>query len=302
MNRDIERAGRLVRDEEGRLLAQCHRDHDSLPHPTRELVRIKVEDCLRIVDPHQAEVLQHILPIRISVPTQPSLFSAGTGWEERTDQRLGRFGRRGFRIIVRLEARKDTRCPACLAHFSYANSLDKLVVDSVSRIQRIYGLLENHADAGPSHQGQFPLGQSEHIDPAEHNFAPTDPGRRHRQETGNRVREGALPAPGLPDDPCDPAGRHLEGDVPECMKGARPDLVVDGQVLDPQNGVRHRVYASALEDDIAIEVAGTTAWVKARRLRGSRMSRRPSPSKLNARTVTKIASPGKMTIQGNRSR
>src|SRR5467141_2571631 len=111
---------------------------------------------------------------------------------------------------MRLEAREDARCFACLAHFSDPYSLDKLVVDPVGGVQRIDRLLENHADAGPSHEWQLPSRQSEHIDSAEPHFPPTDPGRRLSQETGNRVGEGTLAASRLPDDSRHAAGGHLQ--------------------------------------------------------------------------------------------
>ena len=44
---DIERGGRLVRDQEVRLVGERHRDHDALALPARELMRIAREPAFR---------------------------------------------------------------------------------------------------------------------------------------------------------------------------------------------------------------------------------------------------------------
>ena len=43
LERDVERARRLVGDQQRRLEQQRHRDHDALPHAARELVRVVVQ-------------------------------------------------------------------------------------------------------------------------------------------------------------------------------------------------------------------------------------------------------------------
>ena len=43
LQRDVERGGRLVRDQQLRIAGQRHRDHHALTHAARELVRIFVD-------------------------------------------------------------------------------------------------------------------------------------------------------------------------------------------------------------------------------------------------------------------
>ena len=51
----VEPGGRLVEDEECRVLRERHRDHDPLLHPARELVRIAAEHRVGIGDLHAGE-------------------------------------------------------------------------------------------------------------------------------------------------------------------------------------------------------------------------------------------------------
>ena len=48
---DVERRGRLVGDQEIGPERECHRDHDSLAHPARQLVRVGLDPGLRTRDP-----------------------------------------------------------------------------------------------------------------------------------------------------------------------------------------------------------------------------------------------------------
>ena len=61
LDRDVEGARRLVRDQQGRLLTQGHRDHDALSHAAGEFVRIEVQDRLWIVDAHEPQVIKRVL-------------------------------------------------------------------------------------------------------------------------------------------------------------------------------------------------------------------------------------------------
>ena len=53
---DIERRGRLVRDQHIRLADQHHRDHHALAHAARNLVRVEIIDATGLADLHS---LQH---------------------------------------------------------------------------------------------------------------------------------------------------------------------------------------------------------------------------------------------------
>ena len=55
LRRDVERGGRLVRDEQRRLQRERHRDADTLALAARELVRIGVEQSLGIRQGHFAK-------------------------------------------------------------------------------------------------------------------------------------------------------------------------------------------------------------------------------------------------------
>ena len=61
---DVERSGRLVRDQEIRLVGERHRDHDALALAARELVRIALQPALRIRDAAQGEQLDDPRPRR----------------------------------------------------------------------------------------------------------------------------------------------------------------------------------------------------------------------------------------------
>jgi hypothetical protein len=62
LDRHVQRRGRLVGDQERRLPRQRHRDHHSLAHAARELVRITVEHVTRLGDAHQLEHAQRFGP------------------------------------------------------------------------------------------------------------------------------------------------------------------------------------------------------------------------------------------------
>ena len=55
LNGDVKRRGRLVGNDQLRLAGERHRDHRTLTHPARELVRIGADPRSRIRHPHPAE-------------------------------------------------------------------------------------------------------------------------------------------------------------------------------------------------------------------------------------------------------
>ena len=57
LGRDVERGGRLVRDQNLGVAAQRHRDHDALSHSSRELVRVGVDTGGRLAEPDLPEQL-----------------------------------------------------------------------------------------------------------------------------------------------------------------------------------------------------------------------------------------------------
>ena len=56
---DVERRGRLVGDQQVRLVGERHGDHDALALPAGELMRVGVEPPLRVVEADLAQQLQH---------------------------------------------------------------------------------------------------------------------------------------------------------------------------------------------------------------------------------------------------
>ena len=55
---DVERRGRLVRDQQRGVVGQRHGDHHPLAHPARQLVRIFVQPLFRCRDAHPAQHLE----------------------------------------------------------------------------------------------------------------------------------------------------------------------------------------------------------------------------------------------------
>src|SRR6266571_736815 len=57
---DIHRAGRLIHDDDFRIVRQGNRDDHALAHPAGELVRIHLHDALRVVDPQGGQELSRL--------------------------------------------------------------------------------------------------------------------------------------------------------------------------------------------------------------------------------------------------
>jgi hypothetical protein len=57
LDRDVERRGRLVGDQDLGLAAQRHRDHHPLTHAARELVRVLTQPLGRVRDPYELQNL-----------------------------------------------------------------------------------------------------------------------------------------------------------------------------------------------------------------------------------------------------
>ena len=58
LDRHIERGGRLVGDQHIGLVGDRHRDHDALPLPARELVRIRAQPVLGIGQTDQPQQIE----------------------------------------------------------------------------------------------------------------------------------------------------------------------------------------------------------------------------------------------------
>ncbi len=107
---------------------------------------------------------------------------------------------------------------------------------------------------------------------------PPDP-KRSRTAAGDR----ALAGTGLSDERHRLAALDLDRDVPHGLERAGDGAVGNRQPVDRENG-------------------GGAHSVPIRRSRGSRYSRRPSPSRFTATTVMHMAKPGASAIHGARPR
>src|SRR6266581_44686 len=299
LDRDVERTRGLVCDQERGLGAERNRDHDPLAHSSGELVRIEIENRLRVVDPHQFQVVEDILHQPLpSSRLQPFRKAR----EDRMQERVTTLHRCSSRIVVRFRDWKEGGCFTRFPHLPHGDRLRYLVEDPVGRVQRVDRLLEYHPNSCPAEERELPLRQLQDVDPAEEDSSGSDAGRRFREESRNRVGQGALPGSCLADDSDDAARTELHGNVCEGVERPGPDLVVDGEALYIQDRLDHSTHASAATAALPGSVDGTAAWTRARRLRGSRISRRPSPNKLKARTVTNIAAPAERTVHGSVSK
>ncbi|MGY4420021.1 hypothetical protein ACVWY2_002446 [Bradyrhizobium sp. JR6.1] len=91
---DVERGGRLVRDQELRFQHQRHRDHDALALSARQAVRVGREDALHIGQPHMLHHRQDLLTPRAGV-------EIGMGAQHLVDLAADRHDRieRGHRLL-----------------------------------------------------------------------------------------------------------------------------------------------------------------------------------------------------------
>ena len=69
LGRDVEGRGGLVRDQDLGVPAQRHRHHHALSHPSRELVRVRIDAGRRLAEPN--------------LPEQLDRTAAGSGFRQR---------------------------------------------------------------------------------------------------------------------------------------------------------------------------------------------------------------------------
>src|SRR5688572_33228340 len=157
--------------------------------------------------------------------------------------------------------------------------LDDLLAACVNRIQCGHRLLENHRDFLAANRTHCLVGQWNEIAPLEQDATFDDAAGRLRNQLQNRQGGHALAA-------------------------AR--LAHDGECFAGVDFVRHTIdgaYDGGVGEEIRLEIVEAQERLAHARppltLRGSSASRRPSPRKLNAMTVTKIAVPGTNSSHGN---
>ena len=161
----------------------------------------------------------------------------------------------------------------------HQHRLRDLVADAQRRVQRGRRVLEDHGDRASAEPPVLLLGKPDQGVAAEPHGAVRDAPRRVEQ-AHDRERGDGLARPRLADD-CDPLSRgNGEGDVVDRAHHAVVGGELDAQLLDLQQRVSRRAADS-----------GRHRHTRTGR-RGSSASRTPSPTKLTASTVEKIARPG----------
>jgi hypothetical protein len=110
---NIKRRSRLISDQEARLAGECRRDHDTLPHSSRELVWEGIDPAARIRDSDETQQFDRTLTRR--VPRQ-TLMNTKRLSDLITDGK--------DRIEARHWILKDHRdlAPADLCHVGFASS------------------------------------------------------------------------------------------------------------------------------------------------------------------------------------
>src|SRR6185437_6348577 len=155
-----------------------------------------------------------------------------------------------------------------------ADRLHDLLADGEHRVERGHRLLEHHGDARAADTLHRALGQAGDRLAREAHTASRHPRGRPWQQAHDREGGHALAAAGLADDAQNLAFVHGEGDVLDRGDLAAPGAEGGGEAADFQQA---------------------HSWILSR---GSRTSRRPSPSRLRPSTVIMRAAPGMVIIQG----
>ena len=157
--------------------------------------------------------------------------------------------------------------------------LGDLEADPERRVQRRERVLEDHADPVASQRPPLVRRQAAEVSPREAERARAERGFG-TEEPEDRERRRALAGAGLADEAQGTALLDVERHVRERRERPPVGPVFHREVADLEE--RPRLGHERL----------------ARAIRGSRISRSPSPSRLTPRTVRHIASPGAMATQG----
>ena len=165
-----------------------------------------------------------------------------------------------------------------------AQRLDQLVADPIDRVERGHRLLKDHAEAVAAHVPHLLVRERREIGAVEPDVARGDARDRLRQKPHDRECGDALAAAGFADQAQNLALAERKAHLLDRLEGAPRRADADLQVLDHQKRLwrgGHHFARSSLK-------------------RGSRRSRRTSPTRLSENTVRMIAAPGNMRSQGAR--
>ena len=167
-----------------------------------------------------------------------------------------------------------------LAHrLMLADHLDDLLADADRRVQRIHRLLEDHRGEPAAHVAQLRLARPQHVAAQQQDLALAHPHGALGQQADEGHGGDGFARAGFADQPDDLARRHLDADAGQRRYHPAIGRELQREVLDRDDG------------------PGARAFSKRRHLPrslGSKMSRSPSPSRLNPTAVTRIARPGKV--------
>src|SRR6266542_4231627 len=151
--------------------------------------------------------------------------------------------------------------------------LADLAANGEDRIERGHRLLEDEGDRAAAHAPELARRHGEQIATLEHGLAADDRGLG--QQADERHARDALAAARLADDAEHLALAEREGQPVDRVHGSVVGVEADREVRYLEQRLRHQ-----------------------RVVRGSRMSRSPSPSTLNASAASTIARPGKTARRG----
>ncbi len=254
--------GEVVRDEQhrgaardGALAQQCQ--HLRLYRHVERRGRLVGDEDLRIAGERHGD--QHALAHPATeLEGVVAHDAAGVGHLHLGEQPLGARCRLPF--AERLVAADDTR---------------DLPADADGRVESGHRLLEDHRHGLAAQILERALGGGDDVPTEQHDGPGGDAAGLARQQAEHGHRGHRFAAAGLPDEADDLARTDLEPDAGQRLHRAAIGRELQREIADGDDGGR--------------------LWRHQRPLsRGSLMSRRPSPSRLNPTAVTRIARPGKV--------
>src|SRR5215831_427663 len=160
-----------------------------------------------------------------------------------------------------------------------AQGFRNLVANGEDRIERRHWLLENHSDTIAAKVAHFGFAERQQIDAIEADRTTNGAGDAFGQQAQHRERGYALAATRFADNPEGFTGSNGERNLINRTGNAILGKEVRLEVPDVQQRRHH-------------------AYLMRRAMRGSSLSRSPSPTRLTASTTSASASPGQNTVHG----
>ena len=172
-------------------------------------------------------------------------------------------------------------------------SLAHLLADLIDRVQGGHRILEDHRDIVAANMLHFFLGHLEDRTTAVANVAALNLSRRHRDEAHDGHGGHGLTRAGLTDDTQGLTAIERVGHAIDSANDAILGVEIHLKVIDLEQML-------ALGNRLVLQVHIVLVLLHpyASFILTSRASRRPSPSRVKASTVERIARPGMIIIQG----